>query len=229
MMGTPADVEDFAIGFSLTERIIENVAEISALEVVTLPQGIEARMSLLSNRDEQLVSRRRRIMGPGGCGLCGIESLDAAVVPPAPVASPMHISTETIFRSVKSLRDVQTLNERTHAAHAAGFWSNDRLVAVREDVGRHNALDKLAGALARMKVDGASGILILSSRLSIELVQKAAAIGCPVIVAVSAPTAFALRAAELCGMTAIAVARDDSLEVFTHAHRIEMASAHVAG
>jgi len=109
MMGTPADVEDFAIGFSLTERIIENVAEISALEVVTLPQGIEARMSLLSNRDEQLVSRRRRIMGPGGCGLCGIESLDAAVVPPAPVASPMHISTETIFRSVKSLRDVQTL------------------------------------------------------------------------------------------------------------------------
>jgi FdhD protein len=220
MMATPADIEDFAVGFSLTERIIENIGEIAELEVVAVPQGIEARMTLSSNRDEQLLSRRRRLTGPGGCGLCGIESLEAAVAPLPPVTASMQISAEEIFRALATLRQMQTLNAKTRAVHAAGFWSDGRFVAVREDVGRHNALDKLAGALARTGISAASGILVMSSRLSIELVQKAASIGCPIIVAVSAPTALALRAAESSGMTVIAIARDDSLEIFAHAHRI---------
>jgi FdhD protein len=222
MMATPADIEDFAMGFSLTERIIEDIAEITDLEVVSLPQGIEARMTLSSNRDAQLLSRRRRLTGPGGCGLCGIESLEAAVAPPLPVASSGRVSKQTLFRALGRLREKQTLNAQTHAVHAAGFWLDDEFLAVREDVGRHNALDKLAGALARTKTAASSGVIILSSRLSIELVQKASSIGCPIVVAVSAPTAFALRAAEECGMTVAAVARSDSLEVFTHVGRIEV-------
>ena len=220
MMATPADIEDFAVGFSLTERIIEDIAEIAELEVVAVPQGIEARMILSSNRDEELLSRRRRLTGPGGCGLCGIESLEAAVAPLTSIASSARISADEIFRALQSLRGLQTLNTKTRAVHAAGFWSDDRFIAVREDVGRHNALDKLAGALARTGISAATGILVMSSRLSIELVQKAASIGCPIIVAVSAPTALALRAAETCGMTVVAIARDNSLEIFTHAHRI---------
>ena len=222
MMATPADIEDFVVGFSLTERIIEDIAEITELEVVALPQGIEARMTLSSNRDAQLLSRRRRLTGPAGCGLCGIESLEAAVAPPRPVAPSGRVSKEKIFRALDGLREKQMLNAETHAVHAAGFWLGDEFLAVREDVGRHNALDKLAGALARAKTAANSGFLVVSSRLSIELVQKASSIGCPIIVAVSAPTAFALRAAEDCGMTVAAVARSDSLEVFTHADRIEV-------
>lgn len=220
MMATPADIEDFATGFSLTERIIENPDEIAGIEVVTLPQGIEARMTLVDNRDAQLASRRRILTGPAGCGLCGIESLEAAVPPLARVESTVRVSPETIFSALGSLRQEQTLNARTRAVHAAGFWSKDRFMALREDVGRHNALDKLAGALARSRTPAASGMLVMSSRLSIEMVQKAAAIGCPLLVAVSAPTALALRAADQSGITVIAVARDDSLEVFTHAERI---------
>ena len=221
MMATPANIEDFAVGFSLTERIIEDAAEIAELEVVAVPQGIEARMSLSSNRDAELLSRRRRLIGPGGCGLCGIESLESAVAPPVRLASHARVSADAIFRALGALRDMQALNARTRAVHAAGFWAEDRFVALREDVGRHNALDKLAGALARSKTPAASGVVVMSSRLSIELVQKAAAIGCPIIVAVSAPTAFALRTADAAGMTVVAVARDDSLEVFTHPERIE--------
>ena len=221
MMATPADIEDFALGFSLTERIVEDAREIAELEIVAVPQGIEARMTLLSNRDAELLSRRRRLTGPAGCGLCGIESIEAAVAPLAHIESLARVSADAIFRAVGSMRDVQTLNTRTRAVHGAGFWSGDNFVALREDVGRHNALDKLAGALARGKIRAASGLLVMSSRLSIEIVQKAAVIGFPFIVAVSAPTALALRTAHESGITVVAVARDDSLEVFTHAHRID--------
>jgi FdhD protein len=222
MMATPADVEDFAIGFSLTEAIVEHASEITSLELVAHDRGIEARMTLAGGRDEQLLSRRRRLAGPAGCGLCGIESLDAAVRSAREVTADVRVNARTIFVALKELRDRQRLNIETHAMHAAGFWSvaENGLVAVREDVGRHNALDKLAGALARTEIDAAGGFIVLSSRLSIELVQKAAAIGCPMLVAVSAPTHFALRAADAAGMTLVAIARDDSFEVFAHATRI---------
>jgi FdhD protein len=223
MMATPQDIEDFAIGFSLTEGIVQRAEEITSIEIVPHAQGIEARMALGRSRSDQLESRRRRLAGPAGCGLCGIESLEAAVRPARAVNANLQLRSETIFLAVASLREHQSLNAATRAVHAAGFWSTDegRFVAVREDVGRHNALDKLAGALAREGIDAEDGLIVLSSRLSIELVQKTAAIGCPMLVAVSAPTNYALRAADAAGLTLVAIARDNSFEVFTHARRIE--------
>jgi FdhD protein len=230
MMATPEHIEDFAIGFSLTEGIIEHASEITSLEIVLQGNGIEARMLLAGARDEQLLSRRRRLAGVAGCGLCGIESLEAAVRPPRRIESDLQIGADTIFAAIGSLREQQHLNAATKAVHAAGFWSPTEagFIAIREDVGRHNALDKLAGALACADVDASNGFIMLSSRLSIELVQKAATIGCPMLVAVSAPTNFALRAAEATGMTLIAVAREDSFEIFTHRRRVVTAIPHEA-
>jgi FdhD protein len=224
MMATPEHLDDFAIGFSLTEGIVEHASEIVALEIVSHEEGVEARMTLAEARVEQILSRRRRLAGPAGCGLCGIESLEAAIRPARGVKSDLRVGAEDIFLAIASLRDQQRLNSITKAVHAAGFWSaaERRFLTVREDVGRHNALDKLAGAMARAGTDAGQGFILLSSRLSIELVQKAAMIGCPMLVAVSAPTNFALRAADAAGMTLIAVAREDSFEVFTHLQRVKM-------
>ena len=225
MMATPQDIEDFAIGFSVTEGIIDVVADITSIEVVWHEQGIEARITLAAPRGESLESRRRRLAGPAGCGLCGIESLEAAVRQARKVHADFRVDPGTIFAALSSLREHQLLNARTRAVHAAGFWSirENRFVAVREDVGRHNALDKLVGALARQHVNPAGGFILLSSRLSIELIQKAAAVGCPMLVAVSAPTNYALRAADEAGMTLVAIARDDSFEVFAHPEMITAA------
>lgn len=222
MMATPADLEDFAVGFSLTEGIVARADEIAELEIVVLERGIELRMTLAEARGISVETRRRSMAGPAGCGLCGIESLEAAMRTLPPVVSDLRVPPATIFRAMSALRRNQPLNNETHATHAAGFWSidDDRFDAVREDVGRHNALDKLAGALARPGGSTGPGFLSLTSRVSIELVQKAAAIGCPVIAAVSAPTAYAVRAAAEVGLTLIAIAREDSFEVFTHAERI---------
>jgi FdhD protein len=225
MMATPADLEDFAIGFSLSEGIVARADEIAELEIVRQPLGIELRMVLAGNRSEALEARRRNMAGPAGCGLCGIESLSAAVRTPPRVEAGLRIRHATVFRAMSDLGAAQPLNALTRAVHGAGFWSMDqnRLLAVREDVGRHNALDKLIGALERAGEGTARGFIVLTSRISIELVQKAAAAGVPMLVAVSAPTAYAIRAADEAGLTLAAVARDDSFEIFTHAERIEMA------
>jgi FdhD protein len=230
MMGSPADLEDFAVGFSFTEGIIRTADEIAELEIVDLAKGIELRMTLAANRDAEIAARRRRMAGPAGCGLCGIESLDAATREPPSVQSDLRIEADEIFHAMAELRSHQPLNAQTRGVHAAGFWSPAAhvFVAVREDVGRHNALDKLAGALLRAGVETDQGFLVLTSRISIELVQKAAMLGCPVLAAVSVPTALALRAAEAAGMTLAAIARDDSFEVFTHPERIGL-PAHVHG
>lgn len=222
MMATPDDLEDFALGFSLSEGIVSSPDEIAELELVRQPLGIELRMTLTGNRAEALESRRRSMAGPAGCGLCGIESLSAAVRTPPKVAGDFRIAPATIFEAMAALHGAQPLNAETRAVHGAGFWSaeQNKLIAVREDVGRHNALDKLIGALARSGQGADTGFIALTSRVSIELVQKAAAVGCPMLVAVSAPTAYALRAAEEAGLTLVAVARDDSFEVFTHGERI---------
>jgi len=221
MMATPADLEDFAIGFSMTEGIVGSPEEIETLEIIEEDAGIELRMRLAGPRAAALAARRRYLAGPVGCGLCGIESLDEALRPVPTVDAEMEVSDETILVALAGLRGGQPLNSETHAVHAAAFWRQPGgLVVVREDVGRHNALDKLAGALAVDRVSAADGFILLTSRLSVELVQKAAMIGAPLLVAVSAPTALAIRTAEAAGITIVAVARDDGFEVFTHPGRI---------
>ena len=223
MMATPADLEDFAVGFSLSEGIVARADEIAEFEILHRPLGIELRMALAGGRAEALESRRRSMAGPAGCGLCGIESLSAAVRRPPRVRDDFRVAPTTIFKAMSALRTAQPLNEETRAVHGASFWAleNDGFVAVREDVGRHNALDKLLGALARDGQGVTRGFIALTSRVSIELVQKAASIGASMLVAVSAPTAYAHRAADEAGLTLAAVARDDSFEVFTHGERID--------
>ena len=230
MMGTPADLEDFAVGFALTEGIVARPDEIASLDVIEHALGIELRMELVDPRLAALTRRRRRLAGPTGCGLCGIDSLAEAVRPPAAVAPGSAVTAAEIAQALRAMEPLQVLNAATHAVHAAAFWHPaEGIVALREDVGRHNALDKLVGALARVGRSAADGIVLLSSRVSIEMVQKAAAIGAPVLVAVSAPTAHAVRLAEAAGMTLVAIARRDGFEVFCGAHRItEESKAHVA-
>jgi FdhD protein len=222
MMATPADLEDFAIGFSLSEGIVTSASDISDLEIVRHEKGVELRMTLSVDRDEALLERRRRLTGPVGCGLCGIESLDQALAPIMPVVSQMTVDPKTIFTAIDALRGEQVLNRETRAVHGAGFWSlaENRFLFVREDVGRHNALDKLCGALARSGVPASAGFVVLTSRVSIDMVQKAARLGAPIVVAVSAPTALAIRAGEESGLTLVGIAREDSFEIFTHPQRI---------
>jgi len=217
LMATPADLADLAAGFSLTEGLVQNIGEIEAMEVVPNCQGIELRIWLAARSGREFKQRQRRLVGPTGCGLCGIESLAEATRALAPLARKITLRSTQIERAIDALSRAQVLNHATHATHAAGFYlPDDSLVAVREDVGRHNALDKLAGTLASRGISGESGAVLMTSRISIELVQKTAAIGCSILVAISAPTALAVRTAEACGITLVAVARGSSFEVFSH-------------
>ena len=220
LMATPDDLEDFALGFSYTEGIITAAADIAELAVVSVAEGIVLRMWLTGDRSDAFAARRRRFVGPAGCGMCGLESLAEAnrTIPIAGFNS--QVSRQDIEEAVAALPASQPLNMRTRAVHAAAFWQPGRSLVLREDVGRHNALDKLAGALLRTGRSAADGVIVLSSRISIELVQKASMMGASIIVGVSAPTALAVRTAEMAGLTLVGIARDDGFEVFTHPERI---------
>jgi FdhD protein len=221
MMGTPRDLRDFAIGFSLSEGIIQSPDDIDTLDIVDLDDGVELRMWLAPSRADRLSERRRHIAGPTGCGLCGIDSIAEAIRPAAIVAQGRSFSPREIMTAMQSVAPLQQINIETRAVHAAAFWMPARgVVALREDVGRHNALDKLAGAVAQEKVAAGEGMVLLTSRVSVEMVQKAAAMGAPLMVAVSAPTALAVRMADAAGITLAAIARADGFEVFTHPGRI---------
>jgi FdhD protein len=220
LMMTPEDLDDFALGFSFTEGIIRNPDEIAELEVYGCPDGIVLRMWLIGERSDAFAARRRRFVGPAGCGMCGLESLAEANRAIPRVRSNFSVGRGEVLNAVAALPCAQALNRQTRSVHAAALWQAGRGLIVREDVGRHNALDKLAGALLHAGRVADRGILVLSSRLSIELVQKAGMIGAPILVGVSAPTALAVRTAEAIGITLIGIARDDGFEVFTHPERI---------
>lgn len=228
MMCTPADIEDFAMGFALTEGFIERLDQIGHFEMVEHETGIEARFGLTGEPAKALAARRRQMVGPLGCGLCGIDSIEEAVRPlPDLTSSRLRLSATHILQAVDDLRRHQPLHDQARAMHAAGFFRPDTgMLIAREDVGRHNALDKLIGALARRGADPSQGAMVITSRLSIEMVQKCAMAGCAMLVAVSAPTAHAVRLAEGAGITLAAFAKDGSFELFSHPYRVKQASGH---
>jgi FdhD protein len=229
LMATPDNLDDFAVGFSITEGIVGTPAEISELNVISTADGIVLRMWLTDRRSDALAARRRRFVGHAGCGMCGLESLAEANRALPVSRHGLHVTERDIQQAVAALPRLQTLNVQTRAVHAAAFWQPGHDLLVREDVGRHNALDKLAGALLRDGRSAAEGIVVLSSRISIELVQKAAMIGAAVVVGISAPTALAVRTAEAVGISLVGIARDDGFDMFTHADAINSPGASRTG
>jgi FdhD protein len=221
MMATPSDLEDFGIGFSITEGIVEQAGEIASIELIAGDLGVEVRMWLEGDRTASLAARRRATVGPVGCGLCGIESLEQAARTAPQVASETIFHACDLLDAMRALAPLQHLNQATRAVHAAAFWrASAGIGVVREDVGRHNALDKLAGAMMREGGSLSDGAVLLTSRVSVEMVQKTAMIGVPLLIAVSAPTTLAIEIADAAGITLVGIARDDGYEVFTHPGRI---------
>ncbi|AHM05489.1 Formate dehydrogenase chain D [Roseibacterium elongatum DSM 19469] len=228
MMATPDDLEDFATGFALTEGLARP-DQIERIEVIALDQGIEARLWVPDQIAAALGDRRRAMMGPVGCGLCGIDSLDQALRPLPELGAGVRFGSDEVVAATDLLRAWQPLHDRTHAVHAAGFLHPGQAMAMaREDVGRHNALDKLIGALVRAGMDPARGAIVLTSRVSVEMVQKTVLAGCATLIAVSAPTAHALRLAEGAGLTLAAFARRGAVEIYAHPHRIQRRDTDVA-
>jgi len=222
MMASPTDLEDFAIGFSLSEGVIAGPGDLASMEIIEHDLGCEIRMWLQDSCSGAYRTKRRAMAGPVGCGLCGVESLEEAVRPASKVAGNLQLPPQAIASAMADLSVAQRLNREARAIHAAALWRPEQgLIAIREDVGRHNALDKLAGALARAEEPCSASMVLLTSRVSVEMVQKTARIGAPIIAAISAPTALAVRVAEGCGITLVAVAREESFEVFTHPERVQ--------
>lgn len=221
MMATPADLEDFAYGFSLTEGIVEEAGEIRATRIETGPDGVRLHVELAPGRLRAHLARKRAISGRTGCGVCGIEDLKELPRADGQTIPDLRVPLPAIARALSGLDAAQALGAETWAVHAAAWAGLDgALVAVREDVGRHNALDKLIGALVRAGTAADRGFLVITSRCSFEMVEKAARLGAAVIVAISAPTSLALERARAYGITLCAIARGDSVTVFTGAERL---------
>jgi FdhD protein len=208
MLASPADLEDFALGFSLAEGIVASRSDIFDIEIVPLARGIEARIEIAGDCFVRLKERRRNLAGRTGCGLCGVDSIEQAVRPVAPVARSGVPPPATVLAALAALPELQALHRSTGGCHAAAWADRDgRIIAVREDVGRHNALDKLIGSLARSGTTADSGFVLVTSRASVEMVQKVAALGASTLVAVSAPTALAIRQAKEAGIAIFGFAR----------------------
>jgi FdhD protein len=223
MMASPTDLDDFALGFSLTEGIIESQSEFTDSEITPAGEGIEARIEISSRAFFRLKEHRRAMQGRTGCGLCGVESLDQALRDLPKLNSDLHVTPAAIHRALDALPALQSLNRVTHALHAAAFCTAEgEIVAVREDVGRHNAFDKLIGALAKAGVATGNGFAVITSRCSFEMAQKAVSAGIPILAAVSAPTHLAIKLAESYDLTLLALARSDSMRLFAGARRIQL-------
>jgi formate dehydrogenase accessory protein FdhD len=224
MMATPEDLEDFAVGFTLSEAIVSSVREIANVRVDRYSQGIEVHVTLPGPAADALIARGRQLVGRTGCGLCGVETISEVLRPTPPVAPGWSVEPAALWRAEASLVGCQPLNRATGAVHAAAWTTADgALQVVREDVGRHNALDKVVGALARDGRDGSQGFVLITSRASYELVQRAATAGIPLLAAVSRPTGLAIRMAEAAGLTLVALVRGTTANVYTHADRVRMA------
>ena len=231
MMATPDHLADFATGFALTEGLARP-GEIDSLEVVETALGLDVQIWVTAKAEARLKDRRRIMAGPMGCGLCGIETLEQALrgLPAVPHGN-WRLTPAQVMAAVAALPLHQPLHDATRAVHCAGLWDGARMVLTREDVGRHNALDKLAGAMVRGRMGDiahpATAAVVLTSRVSIDLVQKVAVLGVPAIIAVSSPSADAVALADHLGITLIAQARPDRFEAYTHTDRIQTESQHV--
>ena len=226
MMATPADLEDFARGFALSEGIVASPGDVAIERIEQFIEGTEIRLRIPEARAEALALRRRSMSGRSGCGVCGSELLEAALRYPAPVTTDVRVAPEALSRALRALRDAQSIAALTGATHAAGWASLDGMLQLaREDVGRHNALDKLIGALHADGFDPAAGFLVVTSRASYEMAMKAASVGIALMAAISAPTALAISLADRAHLTLIGFARDDGHAVYTHAQRLLPPSA----
>ncbi len=223
MLASPADLEDFALGFSLTEGIIGSPAECYGIEPEQRPDGRLVHVEIASGRFAKLKERRRNLAGRTGCGLCGTEALDQVTRVVDPVTHRHPVRPASMTAGMRAMQALQTMQQQSGATHAAA-WMNEagEVVCVREDVGRHNALDKLIGALAAQATDFTRGSLLITSRASYEMVQKAAIMGIGAIAAISAPTSFAVQLAEQAGVTLLGFMRDASYVVYAHPERLQM-------
>ncbi|RAI57784.1 formate dehydrogenase accessory sulfurtransferase FdhD [Roseicella frigidaeris] len=221
MMATPADLEDFAYGFSLTEGVIAAASEIRGVSVAAEERGLRLQVDLVPARLHAHLARRRSMVGRTGCGLCGIEDLDDLPQAASPAGPAPMLSLAALRRALAALETRQALGDATRGVHAAGFaTAAGELALLREDVGRHNALDKLAGAMLRGGIPAAPGFVIVTSRCSFEMVEKAAAMGARALVAISAPTSLALERARQHDMILLAIARRDAVTAFHGAERV---------
>ena len=221
MMATPCDLADFALGFVLSEAIVESAEEADILDVRALDNGFEVSLRIPESRHARLADRRRNLVGRSGCGLCGSETIAEAMRPAPHVPAGLSIEATALHRALHALRQRQPINAVTGATHAAG-WADvsGRLLLVREDVGRHNALDKLIGAMSHERLDCARGFAVITSRASYEMVLKAATIGMPLLAAISAPTALAVRMADDAGLTLVGFARNNNHVVYACGARL---------
>ena len=220
MMCTPADLEDFGVGFTVTE-LIADAGDIKRTDVVKYARGIELQMEIPSDAAAKLSERTRAITGRTGCGLCGVEVIGDALREPRLITSRLKVSREALWRAGETLNAQQPLNRDTNAIHAAAWATADgTLRVVREDVGRHNALDKVIGALARDRIDPSEGFVVVTSRASYELVQKAAVANIPLLAAVSRPTVLAVELADTAGITLVGLLRGRTANVYAHVERI---------
>jgi FdhD protein len=221
MMATPQDLEDFALGFSITEELIGSPADLEHVEVVRYSQGIEIQARVTKACEEVIAGRSRRLTGRTGCGICGAESVSMVLKQLHQVQGDVTIRAGTIRRALDSLASRQTLNAEAGAVHAAGWAGLDGAVqVVREDVGRHNALDKLIGALLKTGVDPKTGFVVVTSRASFEMVQKTTVLGAPLLAAISGPTGLAVRVAQQAGLTLVGFARGAGHTVYAHPQRL---------
>ena len=221
MLATPADLDDFALGFLLSEGIVDSRRDLLDVEIVPVASGIALRAEVVQRCVHRLKERRRALAGRTGCGLCGTESIEQAVRPIRHDVARVSISASALARAMQSLAAGQVLQRATGATHAAAWISLDgALLSIREDVGRHNALDKLIGALARADVDPASGFVAVTSRASYEMVHKTASAGIGLLAAISAPTGLAIRMAAEAGLVLAGFARGGKATLYSHAERV---------